>query len=387
MDLVRPLGLAGIRSAVVAKEGDLARYSRFTCVVIDWVDSAQEPEELLGRLIQFAARQPQKPVLYYGRDWDLLFVSRFRDRLRQAFRFVVPEAALVEDVVDKVRFQALAERLDLPVPRGFRLHLGGAAPDHTGLGFPLILKPITRDIETWAAVGGLAKAVRVNTPQELRDCWSNLSAKGLDVVVQELIPGPERLIESYHAYVDEQGEFVGEFTGRKIRTYPSAYGYSTALETTASEDVAALGRELARRLELWGVVKFDFKRAPDGSLRLLDVNPRFNLWHHLGAKAGVNLPFLVYADVVGLPRPEPMRARAGVRWVYNWHDARAARRGGMSLLRWLPWALSVEAKSGMAWDDPMPVLRGSLSRLSRRFKLARGTWSPDRRSRVSVKSE
>src|SRR5215470_19812901 len=40
---------------------------------------------------------------------------------------------------------------------------------------------------------------------------------------------------------------------------------------------------------LTGVAKPDFKRAPDGRLLLLEINPRFNLWHHLGAVAGVNL--------------------------------------------------------------------------------------------------
>ena len=55
-----------------------------------------------------------------------------------------------------------------------------------------------------------------------------------------------------------------------------------------------LGRTLVQRLGLRGVAKFDFKRAADGRLFLLEVNPRFNLWHHPGALAGVNLPALVF---------------------------------------------------------------------------------------------
>ena len=43
------------------------------------------------------------------------------------------------------------------------------------------------------------------------------------------------------------------------------------------------------RLGLKGLVKLDFKRADDETLHLLEVNPRFSLWHHLGAVAGVNL--------------------------------------------------------------------------------------------------
>ena len=120
---------------------------------------------------------------------------------------------------------------------------------------------------------------------------------------------------------------------------------------------------MTRRLGLRGVAKFDFKRDAAGGLHLLEVNARFNLWHHAGARAGVNLPALVYADLAGLPRPEPRAARAGVRWIYHGHDARAARRQGVSLRRWLRWAAGAEAKSIVARDDPLPMVMGAVARL------------------------
>ena len=64
---------------------------------------------------------------------------------------------------------------------------------------------------------------------------------------------------------------------------------------------------IVERLALTGVAKLDFKRDPQGNLRLLEINPRFNLWHHAGAIAGVNIPALVYADLAGLPRPPVIR--------------------------------------------------------------------------------
>jgi predicted ATP-grasp superfamily ATP-dependent carboligase len=171
-----------------------------------------------------------------------------------------------------------------------------------------------------------------------------------------MIPGDEARIESYHVYVDAQGMIAGEFTGRKIRTFPTAHGYSTALTITAADDVAALGRRLCAELGLRGVAKFDFKRDPEGRLHLLEVNPRFNLWHHLGAVAGVNLPALVFADLAGLPRPEAELRREGARWCRFTEDWHAAREGGMPFLSWLPWALSCEATS-LTWDDPMPFVQ------------------------------
>jgi D-aspartate ligase len=127
-----------------------------------------------------------------------------------------------------------------------------------------------------------------------------------------------------------------------------------------------VGRRVVDRLGLVGVAKLDFKRAPDGSLRLLEVNPRFTLWHHPAARAGVNIPALVYADLVGRPRPPVSKVRPGVRWSDLRRDIPAVGRSPRALIRWVPWFVRVEAKSWIAWHDPMPLLRGMLWRHLRR---------------------
>jgi predicted ATP-grasp superfamily ATP-dependent carboligase len=363
MDLVRSLGLAGIRCAVVTRPGGPTLYSRFTRTALCWEDFSEPADALVEALVRFGAAQREPPVLFYEADSQVLLVSRHRERLAKAFRFVVADPVLVEDLVDKARFQALAQRLRLPVPETRRIHpVAGSTPVDVDLQFPVILKPLTRR-KPWDAIGGSGKALQVDTPEALRELWPRLVSVGMELLVQELIPGPETCIESYHVYVDRQGRIVGDFTGRKLRTYPEFHGHSTALTLTDAADVSARGRELVERLNLRGVAKFDFKRGPDGRLHLLEVNPRFNLWHHLGAIAGMNLPALVYADLAGLPRPAVRPARAGVRWCKIWNDLPAARACGISLIRWLPWILTCEAKSAVSWDDPMPLLRGGLSRL------------------------
>jgi hypothetical protein len=42
----------------------------------------------------------------------------------------------------------------------------------------------------------------------------------------------------------------------------------------------------------------------------------------------------------------------------------AARASGVPLTTWLPWAIRCEAKSALSWNDPMPVLRSTLYRLT-----------------------
>jgi predicted ATP-grasp superfamily ATP-dependent carboligase len=363
MDLVRPLGLAGIPCAVVSPPGGMPVYSRFTRTALYWEESSEDAEGLVDLLLRFAGTQSEPPVLFYADDRQLLFLSRYREYLAPSLRFVIADAGLVEELVDKARFQVLAERLQLPVPATRRIHPAvGSTPD-LDLRFPVIIKPLMRR-EPWNAISGGGKAVQIETREALRKLWPRLVDVGMDLVAQELVPGPESCIESYHVYVDQEGAIVGEFTGKKIRTYPACYGHSTALEVTDATDVTTLGRELTQKLSLRGVAKFDFKRAPDGRLQLFEINPRFSLWHHLGAIAGVNLPGLVYADLVGLPRPAVSRPRAGVSWCRLWDDVHAARACGMPFTTWLLWALRCKAKSTIAWDDPMPLFRGALSHLT-----------------------
>ena len=271
-----------------------------------------------------ASTQREQPVLFYEEDAQLLLISRHRERLAKSFRFVIADATLVEDLLDKARFQDLARRHGLPVPPARQFHPVAVEPDDLDLAFPVVIKPLTR-LERWNDVFGLRKALEVKDVDALRALWPQLLDAGIDLLAQQLIPGAETQIESYHCYVDQRGSIAGEFTGRKIRTFPLSYGHTTALEITAAADVQQQGRDIVERLGLTGVAKLDFKRDQAGTLHLLEINPRFTLWHHPAAVAGINIPALVYADLTGTPRPATTPAKAGVRWCRAWKDFPAAR--------------------------------------------------------------
>jgi D-aspartate ligase len=352
IDLVRALKLAEIPVVVIAERQDPARHSRSAVARLDAGPPEQPPEARIGALLTLAADQAQAPVLYYDDDATLLFVSRNRDRLARGFRFAIPAADLVEDLVDKARFHALAERLGLPVPRTVRCSSQALDDDH-GLRFPLVVKPVSRHGGAWARVED-GKAAHVQDRSALAALGARLADASIDLLVQEVVPGPESRVVSYHVYVDEQGRVAGEFTGRKLRTYPRSYGFSTAITITDDAELRALGRRITLGLELRGVAKLDFKRGPDGTPKLLEVNPRFNLWHHAGALAGVNLPALVYDRLLGRPAAPPRAARPGVTWCSS-HDLRAARAAGLGIVPWLRWVAGCDAISGLAWDDPFPL--------------------------------
>lgn len=396
LSLVRALGLAGIPVAVVAadRRSPVAR-SRYVRQVVEAPSFVDAPAEAVRALVRFGRAQPSAPVLFTEGDHDLLAISRARAALAGLFRLALPSEGLVEELVDKLRFAALAERLGLPVPLTRRLVRGSLAAQTAGWDrFPCVVKPALRT--RWfhsplrgPALHGDQKAVRVASRDELLRLLPLLERHETDLVLQEAVPGGEDRIVSYHAYVREDGERAAEFTGRKVRTSPRTYGMSSCLEITDDAEVARTGRAIVERLGLTGVVKLDLKRDPrDGRLLLLEANPRFTLWHHPAALAGVNVPALVYRDLVEphrRPAPAP-RARPGVRWMLLRSELRALPEhraaGELGVPRWLLEAWHADVREDWMWSDPVPGLvdaaaaaRRVMGRMVRRA-LRRGARAP-----------
>jgi D-aspartate ligase len=371
VSLVRALGRARVPVALATADprSPVAR-SRFCKRVVEVPSFVDHPAEAVRALIRFGTAQADAPVLFTQGDHDLLAVSRARSELGGCFRFALPPEALVEDLVDKLRFAALAERLDLPVPVTRSLWRDGSLAAQTidWNRYPCILKPAmrTRWFESplrGPATHGNQKAIRIESRAELTRLLPLLERHETDFVLQEAIPGGEERIVSYHAYVRPDGERGAEFTGRKVRTAPRVYGMSSCLEITDDPQVERAGRDVLERLGFRGVIKLDFKSdARDGRLFLLEANPRFTLWHHPAALAGVNVPELVYRDLVdpGRSRGAPPRARAGVRWMFVRNDLRALPEyraaGELNVARWLLEVWRADVTEDWMWSDPVPGL-------------------------------
>jgi predicted ATP-grasp superfamily ATP-dependent carboligase len=371
VSLVRALGRARIPVALAtADAGAPAARSRHCRAVVEVPSFVDRPEEAVRALVAFAAAQPDAPVLFPEGDHDLLAISRGRAELSACFRLSLPAAELVEDLVDKLRFAALSERLGLPAPATRPLWRRRPLVEETAgwERFPCILKPSMRT--RWfdsplrgRALHGNQKAIRLESRADLERLLPALERHETGLVLQEAVPGGEERILSYHAYLRPDGTLGAEFTGRKVRTAPRVHGLSSCLEITDDPRVARAGRAVLERLGFTGVVKLDFKAdARDGRLFLLEANPRFTLWHHPAALAGVNVPELVYRDLVepGRPRGPAPRARAGVRWMFLRNDLRALPEyraaGELDVLGWLGEVWRADVTEDWVWSDPVPGL-------------------------------
>ncbi|MBL8327331.1 MAG: hypothetical protein JNJ71_00675 [Rubrivivax sp.] len=377
ISMVRPLGRQGISVALITSEPDsLTARSKYVKSVIEvpgWVD---DPAGCIEALVAWGRRQPRKPVLFYQGDHDLVAISRARERLAPHFSFVLPAAEMVEVLTDKLKFEDVARERGLPVPRTLRLRQGDDFFDKLKDwdAFPAVLKPSMRT-NWYQTIGCNQKALRVENREALDRQLRLLAGHVSDMLVQAAVEGGEEQIVSYHAYVRADGSVAGEFTGRKIRTAPRLYGISSHVVITDDARVMEAGRAVVRQLGFTGVLKADFKiDIRDDQLFLLEINPRFNLWHHPGTVAGVPLPQMVYDDCIGRARTAagPVHIQqAGVRWVdpvLDWMASREYRAAGeLTRGTWLRELFTADVNEGFSWSDPQPGWQALLGRFERRF--------------------
>jgi len=372
LDLLRALGHAGIPTIVASLERHTpAMASRFCAGTVALPPGVGRDAvvETLVRAGRWLADEYGAPVpLFYDNDDRLALVQDYREALGQHFALLLNEPELADALLDKSRFQSLAESRGLPVPRRIAWE---ALADETG---PVLVKPKTRTGWEHSPVrgqlfGGAGKArVFECGAQAHRDRLVRQLADQL--AFQEYVPGDDTSIWSYHGFAAPSGEVLEWFIGRKIRTYPALTGDSSYLRLAREPELERLGREIAARLGLAGVFKMDFKRsAANGRFYLFEVNTRFNLWHHLGARNGVNLARVGYDYLVRGERPVHREARLAYRWLAFHYDRLARREAKLGTARWL-WSLVQAPKvyAIFSWRDPAPFVRYWAGRLERRWQ-------------------
>lgn len=380
ISLVRSLGLARIPAIVATSDpGEPALASRY-CSARLLLPSMKEPHAVVDQLValgeELSARLGRRVPLMYGSDDALELIYAHRERLQRYFLFLLSDRRVASSLIAKDRFQKLAEARGLPVPASLRWEGtdAGSLRAHAG---PVLVKPRIKvdwhhTILCQRLFGGDGKARVFASGAEAADHPDVALFHG-QLTFQQYIPGGDTDLWSYHGFADARGEVLASFVGRKVRTFPTLTGESAYIEMARDDALSALGREVARRCPLRGVFKMDFKRDPrDGRWYLLEINARYNLWHYMAARNGVNLMAAAYDHLVHRKSPASQDYAARYRWLNLELDFKAYRemaaRGELTFAAWAGSILrSRNVYSLFSWRDPAPWLRFWGSRVSRRL--------------------
>ncbi len=358
LSIARSLGRRGVPVWILATpDAKLASYSRYAKKTLRWptADCESQAAYLLDLAKQFCL---DKWVLFPTSDQSAALLSKFHTILSQRFQVSTPAWEVLRWAYDKRLSYRLAAEEKVEYP--FTIYPACEAdPAMLACRFPAILKPATHSVTSRFTAD---KAWPVGNREELFKRYRE--ACGLIppdlILVQELIPGGGEAQFSYAALCSD-GEPIASFTARRTRQYPIDFGYSSSfVEILDVPEIVAPSRRLLAAIRYSGLVELEYKfDVRDGRYKLLDINPRIWTWAPLGARAGVDFPYLLWQMLTGEPVSNS-EARMGVRWVRMSTDVPAALhsifRGTLSFKSYLRSLLGPIEFALMAADDPLPGL-------------------------------
>jgi D-aspartate ligase len=316
--------------------------------------------ELIETLRQLGEELDTPAVIFPCTDMSVLLTSRQRGELAEHFHLVLPDAAIVEMLVDKGRFHAFAQEVGLPIPTTFSLHTRGDAERAAGaLRFPAVLKPAVKTPEWERATR--AKVYRVTSGDELLAIYDQCSGWSESFVVQEWIAGDDTEHYTCNAYFGSDSEPLATLTTRKLRQWPPTGGQACLSVEVRDDEVLETTVDLFRRVGHRGLGYLEVKRDP-GTGQYVIIEP--NVGRPTGRSAtaeaaGVEMLYTMYCDALGRPLPaHRSQTFRGVKWIYFRRDVQAAVyhwvRGELRLSEWVESWRGPMVEALFSWRDPMP---------------------------------
>lgn len=373
LSLVRRFGALGITVRVSGPTNCWGMYSRF-CAERFRVPPRQSARAFWRALLlsPTEARLNGHIVLACS-DEAIEFVCEHRNEL--ATRYILDEADphLQNALLDKKQTLELARAIGVPTPNFWRIRSeADLAAIRAEVTFPVVLKPIHS--HKFARVFGRKLFIVEDGLAALAQKVRLVQSQGLEVMLMEMIPGPDAQLSSYYTYMDADGRSLFQFTKRIIRRFPVNRGGACYHITEWLPETAELGRKFFETIKFRGLGNVEFKRdVRDGMLKLIEVNARFTAAQELLVRAGAPLDLVVYAHLTGQAVPEFNGYTQLLRFWYPARDFLAfldlRRRGELSFFGWLKSVLPYRHVSPL-WNirDPMASLGAAYAALHRALR-------------------
>jgi carbamoyl-phosphate synthase large subunit len=206
--------------------------------------------------------------------YDIYHYSKYKKKLLKLGALpVVSDVKTMEICRDKMQtYHHLSKKFDLPL----------TTLDSKKLeGFPLIAKPRYGK--------GSKGIVKIENPLDLR----YIQSKQNGFIFQEYLPGTEYTID---VLSDLNGEPL--IAVPRIRVQTKA-GISTVGKIIKDENISETCKSIAKYLKIKGPCCIQMKESNEGTLKLVEVNPRLGGGTIFTALAGANFPAMILDMAMG----------------------------------------------------------------------------------------
>jgi predicted ATP-grasp superfamily ATP-dependent carboligase len=371
LSVTRNLGRQGIKIRVSNVPDSWAASSRFCAesfpVPKGSTLAGHWKELLLGK----GSERFHGQVVFACNDTALEFLADNRDDLLTHYLLVDSEPRLQRALLDKKETLALARKAGVPTPNFWSIK---DASDVDGIRdeirFPVMVKPIHS--HKFNRIFGRKLFIVENSFDEVAEKIRLSHEHGMEVMVVEMIPGPDSLLASYNTYIDSAGNNLYHFTKRVFRRFPVNRGGTCYHITEWLPEVAELGQKFFKGIGFKGIGNVEFKRdLRDGQLKIIESNARFVSPHELFVRSGAPCDLLVYCHLTKQPLPDLSNYKQFMRMWHPVQDFFAYRelqaRGELSFGGWLHSIMHPQVFPALSLSDPKPAITAVSSQMTGRM--------------------
>jgi D-aspartate ligase len=310
-------------------------------------DPEREPEAWCTFMLRLREQIGTTPVLMSAADVFTLAIAKHADRLSEHFVFRPEGYRIQARLATKLEQYRVAAEQGMPIAlTRVASSLADVEDFATQAKFPCLLKP--RHARSWLNVPREhslhgQKTIVAATPAELLDAYRLAEPVDPNVVLQEIIAGPDSNKLVYLSCWGEGGRRLGSCLVGAYRAHPANFGSCSTVEPVRDPETEDLCERFLGGLRYSGFCEIELKRdTRDGAVKMIEANPRYSTTSDAAQYGGVDIGWLHYLDLIG-EKVEPLSTQ---RW--NWRHVHVLREVGVLLHRedhprftWREWFRSL----------------------------------------------
>jgi predicted ATP-grasp superfamily ATP-dependent carboligase len=357
--VIRALGMMGVPIiSVYYEENDIGFVSKYVRERVKAPHPERDEEGFL-RVLMEQGDPTLRRILMPADDATLTIVSKNKKYLETCYIVACVEPLIKEKFINKKYTYEIAEKIGIPSPRTAVLNSADDVEYYSkSIGFPCLIKPCQSHLyfELFRT-----KMVRVHNIDEAMLEFEKATNAGIEVMLQELIPGDDSRGVNYNSYVWNDEALV-EFTAEKVRLSPPAFGVPRVVISKDIPEIIEPGRRILKALGFYGYSCTEFKKdARDGVYKLMEVNGRHNRSGMLALRCGINFPWIEYCHLLGGDIQKPSKYEKGIFWIDEFNDLyrsiQFAGKERYSLYDYARPYLKAHVFATFSLDDPKPFFR------------------------------
>ncbi len=229
-------------------------------------------------------------------------VSRNCERIKDMYRFAVPDYELLMKLSLKENFYKMCEEYGFLYPRTDELTFDTKDGYLPPFDFPVVVKA-SNSVAYWnCSFKGKKKVFVIQSEQEFKAVVQAIYSSSYrdTLIIQEFIPGDDSAMRVVNAYVGNDGKCRMICMGNVLleEHTPEGIGSYAAIISGSDEETEKRLVNFFEEIGYHGFINIDMKKDPrDGQYKLFEANPRQGRSSFFVCAAGYNLAEFLVKDV------------------------------------------------------------------------------------------